>query len=187
MTTLGGLSLHDYAEKIRNHGPDISKQWYFPLTMPLEQKGHVPSVALRSELAMRGNNVLVLGRGAMQRQSYVRVNHIYALPLSQLQACSRFDRQAYCVRLDEKSFGIVMHKLGLSPGPWENDVRRSVASAPQRLLLLRDSEMVRFNAIRLAEGQSLENNAASQQRLDTGQQGSLSDVDTDKAKDGLYS
>ncbi|KAI9642701.1 hypothetical protein NHQ30_008432 [Ciborinia camelliae] len=162
MTTLKGLGMRRYLQKLRSLGPDPSSEWFLKLTMPLswvpqehiqlkggELKRAVQTeqrveVQHHAELHQRGNNLLSLSRGSMQRRTYVRVHHIYAVPLKQLQACSRYAKKAYMVRLDEHSFRTVMQSLGLVAGSWEEDVQRSVASAPQRLREIRDREMARL-------------------------------------------
>ncbi|EDN95026.1 predicted protein [Sclerotinia sclerotiorum 1980 UF-70] len=59
MTTLCGLSLHGYVQKLRTLGPDTSKQWYLQETMPLSQHrspSDVAAVALTlAEVASEGS------------------------------------------------------------------------------------------------------------------------------------
>ncbi|ESZ92032.1 hypothetical protein SBOR_7579 [Sclerotinia borealis F-4128] len=205
MTTLNGLTLRQYMKKMRNLGPDPSSNWYFQYTMPLSWTPNifggeanraklekVANVERRTEIEERekldrdGNNLLFLSRGTMQRRTYVRVYHIYAVPLKQLQACNRYAPKAHMIRLDEKSYRTVMERLGLRPDPWEDDVNRSVAMAPQRLRDLRDAEMARVNAMRSADDESRRDEAATQQRLNADQQHSLSDVAAGKAKGDEY-
>lgn len=66
-----------------------------------------------------------------------------------------------------------MEVLNLVPEPWESSIDRSVASAPQRLRNLRDEEMAQFNAIKLAESQSRQDEAVGQQGLNVAQQSPL--------------
>ncbi|KAJ8059567.1 hypothetical protein OCU04_011223 [Sclerotinia nivalis] len=185
MTTLCGLNLQGYVHKLRTLGPDTSKQWYLQETMPLSWvpqqtsnlKGSKLEEVIRhekrletehhAELNERGNTLLSLSRGTMQRRTYMRVHHIYAVPIKQLQACNRYAKLAHMVRLDEPSYRRVMESLNLVPDPWESSVERSVASAPQRLRDLRDAEMARVNAVRVTDHLRLQQEAADQQRSPT--------------------
>ncbi|TGO18769.1 hypothetical protein BPAE_0365g00010 [Botrytis paeoniae] len=191
MTTLSGLPLDRYVNKLRTLGPDPSKQWYLQETMPLswipqqtpQLKGDKLDAVRKheqnqesqhhAELNQRGNTLLFLSRGSMQRRSYMRVHHIYAVPIKQLQACSRYAKLAHMVRLDECGYRRVMEILKLVPEPWESSIERSVAAAPQRLRNLRDEEMAQFNAIQLAESQARRDEAVMQQGLDVTQQNPL--------------
>ncbi|KAF7855395.1 hypothetical protein EAF04_010138 [Stromatinia cepivora] len=191
MTTLCGLNLKGYVHKLRTLGPDTSKQWYLQETMPLswvpQQTPDLKGAKLEEvikhekrfetehhvELNQRGNTLLSLSRGTMQRRTYMRVHHIYAVPIKQLQACNRYAKLAHMVRLDERSYRRVMESLNLVPDPWETSVERSVASAPQHLRDLRDAEMAR---VRVTDHQRLQQDAADQQGLTTSQQRSPSDV-----------
>ncbi|RAL65490.1 hypothetical protein DID88_001056 [Monilinia fructigena] len=164
MTTLKCLSLEPYIERLRNIGPNESSEWFLKRTMPLswqpQKKREFSSAQLEQskkverrleiehgpELLRRGNELLFLSKGTMQKRTYVRVHHIYAVPLKQLQTCSIFARKAWMVRLDESSYGTVMERLGLNPGPWEENVQKSVEAAPERLLRLRDEEIARAYA-----------------------------------------
>ncbi|KAF7924858.1 hypothetical protein EAE99_006335 [Botrytis elliptica] len=201
MTTLGGLTLDQYVNKLRTLGPDPSKQWYFQETMPLswipirtpQQKGDKLDTVQKheknqesqhhAELNQRGKTLLYLSRGSMQRRSYMRVHHIYAVPIKQLQACSRYAKLAHMVRLDEAGYRKVMEVLKLIPEPWESSVERSVAAAPQRLRNLRDEEMAQFNAIQLAESQARQDEAVMQQGPNVAQQSPLGDF-TDVEAEG---
>ncbi|KAF5868475.1 uncharacterized protein Bfra_012386 [Botrytis fragariae] len=200
MTTLSGMPLDKYVNKLRTLGPDPSTQWYLKETMPLSW---VPQQTLQvkgdkldavrkheqnqesqhhAELNQRGNTLLFLSRGSMQRRSYMRVHHIYAVPIKQLQACSRYAKLAHMVRLDECGYRRVMEVLNLVPEPWESSIERSVAAAPQRLGNLRDEEMAQFNAIQLAESQARRDEAVMQQGLNVAQQsplGNASSVETE--------
>lgn len=194
MTTLGGLPLNSYVNKLRTLGPDSSKQWYLQETMPLswaplqtpQLKGDKLDAVRKheqnqesqhhAELNQRGKTLLFLSRGSMQRRSYVRVHHIYAVPIKQLQACSRYAKLAHMVRLDEFGYRRVMEVLKLAPEPWESSTERSVAAAPQRLKNLRDEEIAQFNAIELAERQSRQDEAVMQQGPSDIRQSPLGDV-----------
>ncbi|KAM0138744.1 hypothetical protein ACHAO1_003343 [Botrytis cinerea] len=200
MTTLSGLTLENYVQKLRTIGPDPSKQWYLQETMPMSwAPQETPQLkgskleALRkperdqesqyhAELNQRGNTLLFLSRGSMQRRSYMRVHHIYAVPIKQLQACSRYAKLAHMVRLDECGYRRVMEVLSLVPEPWESSVDRSVASAPQRLRNLRDEEMAQFHAIKLAESQSRQDEAVVQQGLNVAQQSPLGNASDAEAE-----
>ncbi|KAF7908087.1 uncharacterized protein EAF01_003842 [Botrytis porri] len=200
MTTLSGMPLDKYVNKLRTLGPDPSTQWYLKETMPLswvpqqtpQLKGNKLDAMRKheqnresqhhAELNQRGNTLLFLSRGSMQRRSYVRVHHIYAVPIKQLQACSRYAKLAHMVRLDEYGYRRVMEVLSLVPEPWESSIERSVAAAPQRLTSLRDEEMVQFNAIQLAESQPRRDEAVMQQGYNVVQQsplGNASDVEAE--------
>ncbi|KAB8300856.1 hypothetical protein EYC80_002784 [Monilinia laxa] len=164
MTTLKCLSLEPYIQRLRSIGPNESSEWFLKRTMPLswqpQKKRELSSSQLEQskkierrleiehgpELLRRGNELLFLSKGTMQKRTYVRVHHIYAVPLKQLQTCSIFARKAWMVRLDEGSYRIIMERLGLKPGPWEENVQKSVEAAPERLLRLRDEEMARSHA-----------------------------------------
>lgn len=172
MTTLHGLELHDYIEHIRHNGTDVSRNWYFALTMPLEHESGTPDDATRMEFAQRGNNFLHLSRGGMQRQSYVRVNHIYSVPLAQLQSCNKFNKPAYSVRLSKDSYNIVMNKLGMPPEDWEDNVEKGVASAPRRLAQLRDEEMARSSGSQSPLPQYHPDEVAEKEHLVPDRQGS---------------
>ncbi|KAF7896522.1 hypothetical protein EAF00_006536 [Botryotinia globosa] len=181
MTTLGGLPLNRYVNKLRTLGPDPSMQWYLQETMPLswsplqtpQLKGDKLDAVRKheqkqesqhhAELNQRGKTLLFLSRGSMQRRSYMRVHHIYAVPIKQLQACSRYAKLAHMVRLDESGYRRVMEVLRLVPEPWESSIERSIAAAPQRLKNLRDEEIAQFNAIQLAERQPRQDEAVMQQ------------------------
>ncbi|TGO32747.1 hypothetical protein BHYA_0291g00030 [Botrytis hyacinthi] len=191
MTTLGGLPLNRYVNKLRTLGPDPSMQWYLQETMPLswtplqtpQLKGDKLDAVRKheqnqesqhhAELNQRGKTLLFLSRGSMQRRSYMRVHHIYAVPIKQLQACSRYAKLAHMVRLDESGYRRVMEVLKLVPEPWESSIERSVAAAPQRLKILRDEEMAQFNAIQLAERQPRQDEAVMQQGPNVTQQSPL--------------
>ncbi|TGO63865.1 hypothetical protein BCON_0010g00300 [Botryotinia convoluta] len=200
MTTLGGLTLDKYVQKLRTLGPDPSKQWYLRETMPLswapletpqlkgskldalKKREHNQESQHHAELNQRGNNLLFLSRGSMQRRSYMRVHHIYAVPIKQLQACSRYAKLAHMVRLDECGYRRVTEVLKLVPEPWESSIERSVMAAPQRLRNLRDEEMAQVNAIQLAESQPRQDEAVMQQGLSVAQQsplGNASDVEAE--------
>lgn len=164
MTTLKCLSLEPYIQRLRTLGPNESSEWFLKQTMPLswqpQKKRDISSAQLERskkierrleiehapELLRRGNELLFLSRGTMQKRTYVRVHHIYAVPLKQLQTCSIFARKAWMVRLDEGSYRTVMERLGLEPGPWEENVQKSIEAAPERLQRLRDEEMARVHA-----------------------------------------
>ncbi|CAD6445357.1 a1ae2214-67ea-4537-9cfd-911cd8c1bc04 [Sclerotinia trifoliorum] len=194
MTTLCGLSLQGYVRRLRALGPDTSKQWYLQETMPLswipqqtsdlkgskleEVREHEKRLESKhhAELNERGNTLLSLSRGTMQRRTYMRVHHIYAVPIKQLQACSRYAKLAHMVRLDEPSYRRVMESLNLVPDSWETSVEKSVASAPQRLRDLRDAGMARLNAVRVTDRLCLQQEAAEQQSLAISQQKSPTDV-----------
>ncbi|TGO67678.1 hypothetical protein BOTNAR_0037g00150 [Botryotinia narcissicola] len=188
MTTLGGLPLNRYINKLRTLGPDPSMQWYLQETMPMswtplqtpQLKGDKLDAVRKheqnqesqhhAELNQRGKTLLFLSRGSMQRRSYMRVHHIYAVPIKQLQACSRYAKLAHMVRLDESGYRRVMEVLKLVPEPWEPSIERSIAAAPQRLKNLRDEEMAQFNAIQLAERQPRQDEAVMQQGPNVTQQ-----------------
>ncbi|KAF7946165.1 hypothetical protein EAE96_009168 [Botrytis aclada] len=200
MTTLSGMPLDRYVNKLRTLGPDPSKQWYLQETMPLSwvplqtsqlkgdkldtlrQREQDQESKHQAELNQRGNTLLFLSRGSMQRRSYMRVYHIYAVPIKQLQACSRYAKLAHMVRLDESGYRRVMEALKLVPEPWETSIERSVAAAPQRLRNLRDEEMAQFNAIQLAESQSRRDEAVMQQGFNVVQQSPLGDASGVEAK-----
>ncbi|QSZ32093.1 hypothetical protein DSL72_001662 [Monilinia vaccinii-corymbosi] len=204
MTTLTGLGMESYLHKLRTIGPDESAEWFFKHTMPLswqpQKKRGLSGAKLEQareterrlemehgpELLQLGNGLLSLSRGTMQKRTYVRVHHIYAVPLKQLQACSVFAGKAWMVRLNEESYRTVMERLGLQPGPWEDDLRRSMDTAPERLLRLRDEEMARVHASELAQDQSSQDEAAQQRCLHAGQQSSWSDVAAGQAKSDGY-
>ncbi|TGO14456.1 hypothetical protein BTUL_0053g00560 [Botrytis tulipae] len=191
MTTLGGLPLNRYVNKLRTLGPDPSMQWYLQETMPLswtplqtpQLKGDKLDAVRKheqnqesqhyAELNQRGKTLLFLSRGSMQRRSYMRVHHIYAVPIKQLQACSRYAKLAHMVRLDESGYRRVMEVLRLVPEPWESSIERSVAAAPQRLKNLQDEEMAQFNAIQMAERQPRQDEAVMQQGPNVIQQSPL--------------
>ncbi|KAF7931128.1 uncharacterized protein EAE97_009337 [Botrytis byssoidea] len=191
MTTLGGLPLNKYINKLRTLGPDTSMQWYLQETMPLswtplqtpQLKGDKLDAVRKheqnqesqhhAELNQRGKTLLFLSRGSMQRRSYMRVHHIYAVPIKQLQACSRYAKLAHMVRLDESGYLRVMEVLKLVPEPWESSIERTIAAAPQRLKNLRDEEMAQFNAIQLAERQPRQDEAVMQQGPNVTQQSLL--------------
>lgn len=82
----------------------------------------------------------------MNKQSYVRLNHIYRVEISSLRTfaknktASAKECRAYKLRLDQESYGVLMHDLGLGhpTSPWE-DSATLYETAARRLLELASS------------------------------------------------
>ena len=58
-----------------------------------------------------------------------------------------------------------MSRLDLAPQPWENNVQKNLKDAPQRLAGLRDAEVYRMHAVKLAEDQRRRDAEAARIRI----------------------
>jgi hypothetical protein len=75
--------------------------------------------------------------GNMYKQSYVRLKHTYQVEISKLRTFAKKCR-AYKLRLDEKSYGILMGELGLVKETWE-DTNTLYETKSRRLRVLANS------------------------------------------------
>lgn len=89
---------------------------------------------------------LVLEKGNMRKQSYVRLDHTYEVPLSMLTQYS--GGRAYITRLSEASYITLIEKLGLEPEIFEITATLS-KTTKQRLSALTNAARRSQNATRL--------------------------------------
>lgn len=63
--------------------------------------------------------LLRLQKGALKKQSYINLAHIYKVPSSRLSCFGFQSRQAYKLRLSATSYNILMAEMGLRNEPYE--------------------------------------------------------------------
>jgi hypothetical protein len=126
VTTFSDKTLSEYIQKKggRNHHIQDS----IPISHPDPE-----SVELEDILQ------LYLEKEAMHKQSYIRLKHIYQVPISSLCQNKKHKFPAYRLRLSQASYNILTQKLGITPDYFEEtDTIR--ASAPRRLRLLAQAQ-----------------------------------------------
>ncbi|KAF7882370.1 uncharacterized protein EAF02_005733 [Botrytis sinoallii] len=146
MTTLGGLTLDMYVNKLRTLGPDPSKQWYFQETMPLSW------IPIRTP-QQKGDKLDAVQKHEQNQESQHHADAAKPCCISRGVACRDGRTCVYITSTPSPSSSCKLAAVS----------RKAFAAAPQRLRNLRDEEMAQFNAIQLAESQARQDEAAMQQ------------------------